>query len=82
VKGIVGFLDRFAAALAFFARIVAAFKRTPLEDREPKLVAREIDRLFDAERARAGNTGLAPDPEKVRGDYPRHKREKLQWLGS
>ena len=72
---------RIAAGLAFFALILTAFRNTPLEDRDPERVRREIDRALEAE-ARSGTPKPAPARSASDARHLQDKKEKLQWLGS
>jgi hypothetical protein len=78
MDSVVGLSRRFTNAIVFFASVLAAFRRTPLEDRKPKPVAREIDRLLKADR----ELERSPDPmasvRKARAYYRRRNWETSQ----
>jgi hypothetical protein len=69
---------RLVAVFAFFANVFAAFRRTPMEDRDPEPVAREIDKLVDPETL-PGSADLGIDLRRARAYYRRHKWEPQQW---
>jgi hypothetical protein len=69
---------RLIAGLAFFAGVVAAFRKTPIEDRDPEPVAREIDKLVDPETLPDG-ADLGIDLRRARTYYRRRKWEPQQW---
>ena len=69
---------RLIADLAFFADVVAAFRRTPMEDRDPEPVAREIDKLVDPKSLPSG-ADLGIDLRRARAYYRHRKWEPSQW---
>jgi hypothetical protein len=69
--------SRLIAAFAFFASVLAAFRKTPMEDRDPKAVASEIGKLLEAEKQRSG-TDWASNLRRARAFYRRRKWEPSQ----
>jgi hypothetical protein len=75
---VLGFSQRLTSAIVFFANVLAAFRRTPLEDRNSKPVAREIDRLLKADRELEGSPDPTASVRKARAYYRRRNWETSQ----
>jgi hypothetical protein len=75
------FSSQLLAVFAFFANVLAAFRKTPLEDRGPEPVAREIDKLIDPETLPDG-ADLGIDLRRARAYYRRRNWENSKWLVS
>jgi hypothetical protein len=73
--------SRLIAVFAFFANVLAAFRKTPMEDRDPELVAREIDKLIDPETLPDG-ADLGIDLRTARAYYRHRNWESSKWLVS
>jgi hypothetical protein len=65
------------AVFAFFANVFAAFRKTPMEDRDPDPVARAIEKLVDPETLPRG-ADLGIDLRRARAYYRRRKWEPSQ----
>ena len=72
---VLGFSRRLTNAIVFFANVLVAFRRTPLEDRESKPVEREINRLLKADRELEGGPDPTASVRKARAYYRRRKWE-------
>jgi hypothetical protein len=68
-------------AIAFPANLLTAYRKTPIEDRDPKAVAHEIGKLLEAERLRGG-TDWASNLRRARAYYRGRKWERSQWRAS